>query len=116
MDFSESFRPSEALRNALANLSGLPRHAWFYVPLGTELVTLETACRACVVDSRELSPEEADELDAFPPSVGLKTLLSKVQLEDILSNLVLQRAAFSDEELEAALNHYWKRDAFINLG
>jgi hypothetical protein len=115
MNFHESFAPPEALRSALSKLPDLPRSAWLYLPLETGRLTLDTACRICVIDSRNLSPEECDEFEDFPRSIGLRAFLCKEQLEDVLSNLVLQRPAFSDEELEAALNFYRDRDAFIDL-
>lgn len=115
MDFAESFSAPKPLRHVLAQLPNLSREAWCYLPWGTEHITLDTPCRVCEIDARDLSPEECDELDEFPKTIGLQNFLCKDQLEDILTNLGQQCSTFSDEELEAALNHYWARDAFIDL-
>lgn len=46
---------------------------------------------------------------------GYGNLLSKEQLEDILSNLKMQKHDYSDSELEAAINHYSKKDSFYEI-
>jgi hypothetical protein len=78
-------------------------------------IEAETPSRACTVESTELSPEEQDELDEYPETVGLKRFLCLSQLQDIVSNLRQQRPSFSERDLMAAINFYWSNDAFIDL-
>ena len=85
-----------------------------FIPLSLKQIEAETPCRACVVESTELSPEEQDELDVYPETVGLKCFLCLSQLEDIVSNLREQRPSFSERDLMAAINFYWSNDAFID--
>jgi hypothetical protein len=114
VDFAEGFSPPESLQSLLARLDRLPEHAWAYIPLGAG-ITLDTQCRVCTIDSRDFSPEEDDELDEFPQSIGLRIFLSKAQLEDIVSNLAQQVSAYSASQLVAAIDYYWRHDAFIQV-
>lgn len=114
MDCSRAFGPPQPLKRILESMRTLPDQ-WLYIPLGVKQIEVETLCRACVIDAKELSPEEQEELDAYPETVGLKGFLCLTQLEDIINNLREQRPSFSEHDLMAAINFYWRHDAFINV-
>jgi len=114
MDWSRAFGPPQPLKRFLETMHTLPDQ-WLYIPLGVKQIEAETPCRACLVEGRELSPEEQDELDEYPETVGLKRFLSLSQLEDIVSNLQQQRPSFSERDLMAAINFYWSNDAFVDV-
>src|SRR5262245_14489624 len=114
MDWSRAFGPPQPSKRVLETLRAHPEQ-WLYVPSGVKQIEAGTPCRACIVDGKELSPEEQDELEDYPETIGLKCFLSLSQLEDIISNLKQQRPSFSEHDLMAAINHYWRHDAFINV-
>ncbi len=114
MDWSHAFGKAEPLHNFLSELGALPDQ-WLYISSESAAIELDTPCQPLVVDESGLSPEEQDELDAYPEMVGLRCFLCLTQLEDIADNLRQQRPNFSNQELLNAINHYWSRDAFINL-
>jgi len=114
MDWSHALGKEEPLRNFLAKLGSRPDQ-WLYVSSESAAIELDTPCHPLVVDESELSPEEQDELDAYPETVGLRCFLCLTQLGDIAENLRQQRPNFSNHELLNAINFYWSRDAFIDL-
>jgi len=114
MDWSHAFGPPAPLKRVLETMDALPDQ-WLYIPLGVEQIEADTPCRACIVENKELSPEEQDELDEYPETVGLKCFLCLSQLEGIVSNLRQQRPSFSERDLMAAINFYWSNDAFIDV-
>jgi hypothetical protein len=114
MDWSRAFGPLQPLKRFMETMDTLPDR-WLYIPLDVKQIEAETPCRACIVESAELSPEEQDELDEYPETVGLKCFLCLSQLEDIVSNLRQQRPSFSERDLMAAINFYWSNDAFIDV-
>ena len=113
MDWSCAFGPPKPLKHFLEAIDALPDQ-WLYIPLGVEQIEAETPCRARLVEDKELSPEEQDQLDEYPETVGLKCFLCLSQLEDIVSNLREQCPSFSERDLMAAINFYWSNDAFID--
>lgn len=114
MDWSHAFGKTDTLCNFLTELGSLP-DLWLYISSESAAIELDTPCYPLVVDESGLSPEEQDELDVYPETVGLKCFLSLTQLEDIADNLRQQRPNFSNQDLLNAINFYWSRDAFINL-
>jgi len=114
MDWSHAFGPLQPLKRFLETMHSLPDQ-WLYIPLSVKQIEAETPCRACVVQGTELSPEEQDELEDYPETVGLKCFLCFSQLEGIVSNLRQQRPSFSERDLMAAINFYWRTDAFIDV-
>jgi hypothetical protein len=114
MDWSRAFGPPQPLKRFLETMYTLPDQ-WLYIPLRVKQIEAETPCRACIVEGTELSPEEQDELDEYPETVGLKCFLCLSQLQDIVSNLRQQRPSFSERDLMAAINFYWSNDAFIDV-
>jgi len=114
MDWSRAFGPPKPLKCLLETMDTLPDQ-WLYIPLGVKQIDAETPCRACIVEGTELSPEEQEELDEYPETVGLKCFLCISQLREIVSNLREQRPSFSDRDLTAAINFYWGNDAFIDV-
>ena len=111
MDWSRAFGSPQPLKRFLETMHSLPAQ-WLYIPLGVKQIEAETPCRACIVEG---SPEEQDQLDEYPETVGLKCFLCLSQLEDIVSNLREQRPSFSERDLMAAINFYWSNDAFIDV-
>jgi hypothetical protein len=114
MDWSRAFGPPQPLRRFLETMHALPDQ-WLYIPLGVKQIEAQTPCRARIVEAKDLSPEEQDELDEYPESIGLKSFLSFSQLQDIVGNLRQQRPSYSERDLMAAINFYWAKDAFIDL-
>lgn len=116
MDWTHALGPPQPLSDFLRCLGEMPRHWWLHIPQDVTHIDLSTPCRPYLINTRDISPEEADELDAYPNSIGLKGFLNPDQLEDIVDNLRQQRPHFSEIQLLAAINYYWNHDAFINLG
>jgi hypothetical protein len=114
MDLSRALGPPQPLKRFLETMHSLPDQ-WLYIPLSVKQIEAETLCRACIIEDTELSPEEQDELEVYPETVGLKCFLCLSQLDDIVSNLRQQRPSFSERDLMAAINFYWGNDAFIDV-
>jgi len=62
-----------------------------------------------------MSEKEIEEFEASVGRAGLKCFLSPGQLEEIIKNLRHQTLEFTPEQLGAALDYYWRHDAFIDL-
>lgn len=116
MDWTHALGAPQPLSDFLQRLGEIPRHWWLHIPQGVTRIDLSTPCRPCLIDTCDISPEEADDLYEYPKKVGLKGFLSPDQLEEIISNLWQQQPQFSEGQLVAAINYYWIHDAFINLG
>jgi hypothetical protein len=112
MNWSHAFAPPQTLGHILDTLDTFPDQ-WLYIPVDVEEVDEETPCRACIIDSKELSPEEGESLDQYPQTIGLKCFLSITLIEDAVVNWRLQYDSFSRKELAAAVNDYWLNDAFM---
>ncbi len=56
-----------------------------------------------------------DEFDVTVDQMGWRSFLCRSQLEEIITNLKLQRAEYSHQELVSAIDYYWTNDAFIDL-
>ena len=103
------------LSHFIERLTELPAWSWLYVSDATNHVTLALPCYPKTTNSREMSDEESDEFEASVARNGLKCFLSPAQLEDVIDNLRLQRPTHSPNEVLAAIDFYWKHDAFIVL-
>jgi len=115
MPLSHPLMQPEPLRDVLARLSELSGDRWLYIASSITDITLDTPCSARTFDSREASPEERDEFDAMVEQMGLRSFLCGSQLEDIIINLKLQRADYTPQQLAAAIDYYWRHDAFIDV-
>ena len=63
----------------------------------------------------ELSDKEFLEFDASINSNGYCSFLNLDQLEDIISNLEMQKSNYTKEELIKAIEHYFSNDAFVEI-
>ena len=115
MPLTQPFEQPKPLHDVLAQLSDLPRHVWFYIPSSVADIKLDTPCYAATFNSKDLSETEQEEIDALVERAGMKCFFCRDQLEDILANLQLQRLEFSPEQLTAAIDYYWRHDAFVDL-
>jgi len=115
MPLEQPFEQPRPLRDFLSRLSELPRRVWLYIPASVADITLDTPCYATTFDSRDLSPEEQDEFDAMAERTGMRCFFYRDQLEDIRTNLTLQRSDFTPEQFIGAIDFYWRHDAFIDL-
>ena len=97
------------------HLAELPRWSWLYVSDDEAEITLDTPCRPVARDSRDMSEEEIQEFEAYCERIGLRSFFNRDQLRDIIENLRQQRSDFTSPELVAAINFYWRCDAFIDL-
>lgn len=114
MDWSRAFKEPLTLRLVIDGLGSLPDQ-WLFIPSATRAIDFATPCYCLSIDANELSPEEQDELDAYPETIGLGSFLCVSQLEDVAQNLRQQVPQFSDKDLVQAINYYWRHDAFIDL-
>jgi hypothetical protein len=114
MDWSNAFGPPQPLKRFVESLHSLPDQ-WLYISAGVSEIEAQTLCRARVINALDLSPEEQDELDEYPETVGLKCFLSLSQLADIIANLRQQRPSFTERELVAAVDFYWRNEAFFDV-
>lgn len=69
------------------------------------------------LDDWDLEPEEYEEIEdnVLSENKGYGNLLNTDQLNDIISNLAMQKEDYAESELEAAINYYNKNDAFIDM-
>jgi hypothetical protein len=115
MPITRPFEQPKPLRDFLSQLSELPRHIWLYIPASVTNITSDMPCYATTFDSRDLSPEEQDEFDLTAERTAKRCFFYRDQLEEIRANLGLQCPSFSLEQFIAAIDFYWKHDAFIDL-
>ena len=115
MPLTRPFEQPRPFRDFLSRLSELPQHVWLYIPTSVDEITFDSPCFATTFDSRGLSREEQDELDALVEGTGMRCFFCRDQLEDIRSNLALQRPDFTGEQFISAIDFYWRHDAFIDL-
>jgi hypothetical protein len=109
------FREAMRLGRFIELLPETPRWTWLYITDSVSTVTLDTLCLPTATASRDLSNEELEEFDAYATRNGLRPFLCHDQVRDIIQNLRLQRPEFTQQQLSAALDHYWRHDAFIDL-
>ena len=104
----DEFRQVKPLKSFLQEKAQY--YQWLFI-VRDEEITLDTSCLTV--------REDFDEFDEFAEQLeddNIHSFLSTAQLEDIVENLRLQKAEYTDEELPTAVNFYWKNDAFIALG
>jgi hypothetical protein len=115
MPLTQPFEQPRPLRDFLSRLAELPRHVWLYIPASVTAITLDTPCSATTFDSRDLSPEEQDEVDSLAERTGMRCFFYRGQLEEIHANLSCQCPDFTPEQFITAIDFYWRHDAFIDL-
>lgn len=109
------FHDAKRLGAFVEHLAELPRWAWLYISNTETKITLDTLCLLTVTDSRDMSEEEIQEFEDWAEREGLRLFFCRDQLEDIIENLRQQSAGFTPQQLAAAIDFYWRRDAFIDL-
>ena len=112
---SHPYQEARPLSYFVSHLADLPNWLWLYVGADTSEILIDTVCHPTAADSRDMSDEEIERFEAYSTHAGLRSLLCRDQLQEIFDNLKEQQAASSQEELAAAINFYWKHDAFIDL-
>lgn len=99
----------------LSSPESLDDGAWIYLPEGE----WSWSTSAAVLRSEEVSPEREDEPDAGVPPLarerGLRKVLPVSVVQEIAFNARDQKPCLDDRELLAALEFYWRHDAFIQL-
>ena len=115
MPLDHPFNQAGSLEGILSRLSTLPQHTWLYISRSVSRITLVTECYATTVNSRDRSPDEQDEFDVAAEQAGMRCFFNRDQLVDIQANLAAQRPDFTLDQLVAAIDFYWKHDAFIDL-
>ena len=80
-----------------------------------EEITLSIEMYPITGDTGDLSDEEYEEFDESIIRSGYCNFLNLDQLEDIISNLRMQKPEYAESELQSAITHYFKRDAFITI-
>ena len=109
------FHEAKTLGHFIEHLAELPRWSWLYVAATESGITLDTVCHPTATDSRDMSEEETREFEAYAERIGLRSFFYRDQLRDIIENLRLQRPDFTPQQLAAAIDFYWRHDAFIDL-
>jgi hypothetical protein len=102
------FRDTKRLGYILGNIETLSPDSLLYVSGNVEEVDASTLCMPISLDS-----EKPEDVQWFIRGNSLKEFLSASDLQDILENLRLQTGTFTESDLIAAVNFYWKNDAFI---
>lgn len=106
---------AQPLCHFVEHLSNIPKWSWLYIAESVRDVGLRTACYLRSIDFRDLSDQEYEDFESAVHAAGLKCFLSRDQLADIVDNLAEQRSDYGSEHLEAAVDFYWKHDAFLTL-
>jgi hypothetical protein len=85
---------------------------WLYTD-ARDTVGFATLCRATLVNPREFSEEESEAREAFLLKEGFRCLLSRDQIEDVISNLRYRYPHPTPEQIEEALAFFLTHDSFI---
>ncbi|MGO2476804.1 MAG: DUF7716 domain-containing protein [Pseudoalteromonas sp.] len=103
------------LRSYLADLQGNRFSEWMISDV--DKYSLEMLIYPVYLETWDLNPEEYELIEdaVLSQGNGFGNVLSAEQLEDIISNLKMQKAGYSDAELETAINYYDENDAFFEL-
>lgn len=115
MPTPSAFLEAGSLSDVIDRLAELPDWAWLYISGAEPKIALGTRCLRTAVSSRDMSEEEIEAFESSVARAGLKCFLSRGQLEDVIENLRRQTIEFTPDQLAAALDHYWRCDAFIDL-
>jgi len=105
---------NNTLFELLGNLSNLDRDDFPWIRRSEQVVSAKTPYVILNGDIN-ISNEEYEFLEAELIQRGYKEFLSKEDLLSIIQNLEQQKASYSSEHLFAAINYYWKNDAFIQI-
>jgi hypothetical protein len=87
----------------------------FKDPDGNTKITLSTLFIPITGNTGDLSDEEFDEFDSSIVQSGDSNFVNLDQLEDIISNLTMQKKNYSKIELLDAIEYYFTHDAFIDM-
>jgi hypothetical protein len=109
------FREAKPLGYFIEHLAELPRWSWLYIAATEPDITLDTVCHPTATDSRDMSEAEIQEFEVYAERIGLRSFFYRDQLRDIIENLRQQRSDFTPQQLAAAIDFYWRHDAFIDL-
>ena len=115
MSYLTQFSKAKHLGFFIENIGELPGHSWLYIATSMSEVSADTMCFPTVTDSRDMTDEEYELFETGAAQAGLKCFLQRVQIEDVLTNLLAQGARFTTEDFALAINYYWRNDAFIKL-
>jgi hypothetical protein len=102
------FRDLKRLGSVLDHIESLPKGSCLYISSGIEEVDASTLCLPIALDK-----EDPKDVEWFLKGDALQEFLFATDLEDVIENLRLQQGTYSEAELIAAVNYYWKNDAFI---
>lgn len=111
MNASEDLGDPAKLREWLDRLGDFPGEGWLVIRTSVDEPTLDMHCWPLVDRIGKMAQEELEALS----QAGYRDFLSDELLEDIVSNLRQQNEDFVESQLEAAIQFYWKNDAFIVL-
>jgi hypothetical protein len=102
------FRDVVSLGYILHRMDTLPPDCCLYISGGFEEVTASTLCLPISMDS-----EDPSDIEWFTGGDALQKFLCAPELGAVAENLRLQKGTFTEAELVAAANYYWKNDAFV---
>ena len=92
-----------------------PADGWLYIKADVDSIKSDTKCWPVIIESRDLSDEEFEEMELWLEANGYNSFLCKDQLVDILSNLEQQIDNPNAGLIIKAIQYYWERDACICL-
>lgn len=78
-------------------------------------ISLSTEMFPVTGDTGDLSDEEYEEFDNSIHECGYSNFLNLDQMEDIVSNLKMQKSNYSENELINAIEYYFSHDAFLDI-
>ena len=102
------FRDIKRLGYILNHMDTLTSDCCLYISGGVEEVTASTLCLPISMDS-----EDQRDVEWFTGGDALQEFLCASDLEAVIENLHLRKGTFTEGELVAAANYYWKNGAFI---
>lgn len=76
---------------------------------------LDTLLYPVLLDTSEMELDEYVQAEGRVLEMGYANCLHADQLADILSNLRRQKPGYTDEDLEASINHYAEHDCFLEF-
>src|SRR5688572_19932225 len=100
------FRDVKSLGYILNHMDTLTPDCCLYISGRVEEVTASTLCLPISLDS-----EDPSDVEWFTGGDALQEFLRAPDLDAVAENLRLQKGQFTEAELVAAANYYWKNDA-----
>lgn len=106
----------KSFHDVLETISKRSPREWVYLPSAGPW-NLQSA--SATLESDEVPPELEDEPDAGVPQFamdhGLKQVVPVTTLQDIVSNALEQDPDATMDDLFAAFDYYYRKDAFIEI-